>query len=122
MDGAHNPAAARCLRETLERCFPGKRLILVMGVFKDKDYRNIAAIMAPLAASVHTVTLPDASRSLPGQTLALVMREYCSENVPVQAEPSIDAAVRGCPAGSRRGRTSLLPLVRSLILARLPNL
>ena len=93
VDGAHNPAAARCLRETLERCFPGKRLILVMGVFKDKDYRNIAAIMAPLAASVHTVTLPDASRSLPGQTLALVMREYCSENVPVQAEPSIDAAV-----------------------------
>ena len=94
VDGAHNPAAARCLRETLERCFSGKRLILVMGVFKDKDYRNIAAIMAPLAASVHTVTLPDASRSLPGQTLALVMQEYCNENVPVQAEPSIDAAVR----------------------------
>ena len=42
IDGAHNPAAARCLAGTVHRCFTGKRLILIMGVFRDKEYEEIA--------------------------------------------------------------------------------
>ena len=64
----------------------------IVSDWKIQDGTFLLDIEVPVGTRC-TVTLPDASRSLPGQTLALVMREYCSENVPVQAEPSIDAAV-----------------------------
>ena len=93
IDGAHNPAAARCLAGTVRRCFPDKRLILIMGVFRDKEYEEIAKIMAPLAKSVHTVTLPDEVRSLSADVLADTMRRFCGRNVPVTASPGIMEAV-----------------------------
>lgn len=93
IDGAHNPAAARCLAGTVRRCFPDKRLILIMGVFRDKEYEEIAKIMAPLAKSVHTVTLPDEVRSLSADVLADTMRRFCGRNVPVTTSPGIMEAV-----------------------------
>ena len=53
IDGAHNPAAARCLAGTVRRCFPDKRLILIMGVFRDKEYEEIAKIMLHWPNPVH---------------------------------------------------------------------
>ncbi len=94
IDGAHNEDAARRLRESVENYFPGKRLIYIMGVFRDKEYEKIASIMGPLAKSVHTVSLPNEERTLPAGELARVMAQYCSSGVPVQAEESIPAAVR----------------------------
>ena len=38
IDGAHNEDAARKLRESVEMYFPGRRLLCIMGVFKDKEY------------------------------------------------------------------------------------
>ena len=111
IDGAHNEAAAKKLRESLEAYFPGRRFIYIMGVFKDKEYEKIAGIMAPLARSVHTVSLPDTARTLPAEELAGVMKRYCAAedpipaqncmgsaiqdtNVPVRAEASIEIAVK----------------------------
>jgi dihydrofolate synthase / folylpolyglutamate synthase len=37
VDGAHNPAGARVLAETLIKQFPGKRFTFILGVQKDKD-------------------------------------------------------------------------------------
>jgi dihydrofolate synthase/folylpolyglutamate synthase len=42
-DGAHNPAGARVLVETLAERFPGKKFTFIVGVQKDKD----AAAMLP---------------------------------------------------------------------------
>lgn len=94
IDGAHNEDAARRLRESAEAYFPGKRFIYIMGVFQDKEYEKIAAIMGPLAKSVHTVSLPDKNRTLPAPRLAKVMKENCPADVPVQTENSIPEAVR----------------------------
>src|SRR5699024_9278352 len=77
----------------VRRCFPDKRLILIMGVFRDKEYEEIAKIMAPLAKSVHTVTLPDEVRSLSADVLADTMRRFCDKEVPVTASPGIMEAV-----------------------------
>ena len=77
LDGAHNEAAAQRLRETVEDYFTGKKLIFIMGVFKDKEYDRIAEIMCPLAASVYTVQLPDKKRGLPPEELAETVRKYC---------------------------------------------
>ena len=45
VDGAHNEDAAQKLRMSMERYFPGRRLILILGVFKDKEYEKIASIL-----------------------------------------------------------------------------
>ena len=77
LDGAHNEDAARKLRESVEAYFPGRRLICIMGVFKDKEYDRIARIMGPLASMIYTVDLPDGKRGLPAEELAEVLKEYC---------------------------------------------
>ena len=93
IDGAHNEEAARRLRESLETYFPEKHFIYIMGVFRDKEYEKIAGIMAPLAKSVHTLALPDASRTLSAQELASVMERHCHGGIPVQAEKNLESAV-----------------------------
>lgn len=70
IDGAHNPAAALELKESLERYFPGKTLYFVMGMFKDKDYAQVIDLTAPLARHIITVETPGNSRAMPARELA----------------------------------------------------
>lgn len=93
VDGAHNEDAARRLRESIEAYFPGKRLIYIMGVFRDKEYEKIADILGPLASSIHTVDLPDADRTLPAHELAAVMQRHCMSGASIRSEESISEAV-----------------------------
>ena len=90
LDGAHNEEAALRLRESMECYFPGRRLIFIMGVFRDKEYEKIADIMCPLASSVHTVSLPDRKRTLTAEELAQTVRRRCPH---VRAEESVEKAV-----------------------------
>ena len=70
IDGAHNPAAALELKESLERYFPGKTLYFVMGMFKDKDYAQVIDLTAPLARHIITVVTPGNPRAMPARELA----------------------------------------------------
>ena len=70
IDGAHNPAAALELIESLERYFPGKTLYFVMGMFKDKDYAQVIDLTAPLARHIITVETPGNPRAMPARELA----------------------------------------------------
>jgi len=49
LDGAHNPAAARVLREALARDFSYSRCYLLLGIMKDKEIKEIVSILAPIA-------------------------------------------------------------------------
>jgi dihydrofolate synthase/folylpolyglutamate synthase len=49
LDGAHNPAGAMVLRESLKNGFQFDRLILLIGIMKDKDIPSILQTLAPLA-------------------------------------------------------------------------
>lgn len=69
IDGAHNPEAAWRLRDSLNLYFTKKRIIYIMGILADKDYRRIAEITAPLAERIYTVT-PENPRALSGKVLA----------------------------------------------------
>jgi len=40
LDGAHNPDGARALKESLEREFPFQRLIVLLGIMKDKTFHR----------------------------------------------------------------------------------
>lgn len=70
IDGAHNPAAALELKESLKRYFPGKTLYFVMGMFKDKDYAQVIDLTAPLARHIITVETPGNPRAMPARELA----------------------------------------------------
>lgn len=41
IDGAHNPAGAKRLRENLDRLFIDKEIVFLLGILKDKDIRSI---------------------------------------------------------------------------------
>ena len=54
-DGAHNPAAAECLKLHLQRCLSEqqeRRLILVVGMMQDKNLPAFLNMLAPLADAV----------------------------------------------------------------------
>ena len=73
-----------------------REIILIMGVFKDKEYEKIVQILCPLAERIYTVDLPNKDRTLPGETLAECIRDCRKEsddNMGVSAEKSIEDAV-----------------------------
>lgn len=75
---------------SIEHYFKEKRLIYIMGVFADKDYRSVIQKTAHFADQILTIQTPDNVRALPAEKLAETVREY---NPNVQAMPSIQAAV-----------------------------
>lgn len=75
LDGAHNPGAAEELRRSLELYFPGKKLYFVQGMFRDKDYRQVIALTAPLAEHIITVETPNNPRALPAEELCRAVAE-----------------------------------------------
>ena len=90
VDGAHNPDAARKLKDSIRNYFAGRRLIFINGVLRDKDYRRIAAETAPLAGQIFTIETPGNERALPASELAQVISEY---NPQVRACRSLEEAV-----------------------------
>ncbi len=68
LDGAHNPAGARALAESLAD-FRRQRLIMVLGVMCDKELSGMLASLLPLADLVIAVT-PALERAMPAAELA----------------------------------------------------
>lgn len=52
IDGAHNPAGARNLANVLKKEFDYGKLILILAIYKDKDYKGIVSELAPLAKEI----------------------------------------------------------------------
>jgi dihydrofolate synthase/folylpolyglutamate synthase len=68
LDGAHNPGAMRTLAGSLMEAFPGRRLILVLGIMGDKDIAKIMREIVPLADRV-IFTRPEYYRAATPETL-----------------------------------------------------
>ena len=60
IDGAHNPDAARRLRETLDKDYKDTEFIYILGVLADKDFTEVIRTMADRAKHIITVTPPNA--------------------------------------------------------------
>ncbi len=85
VDGAHNPAGARALRESIRALLSGRTCHGIMGVFADKDYRRMVEILAPCFASAAAITAPG-PRGLPAEQLAEVWREQGCRSVSVEED------------------------------------
>lgn len=67
LDGAHNAAAADRLGATLREHAAGRRLTLILGVLRDKNYDQMCQILAPLAVRVLCVPVNSERTSEPDQ-------------------------------------------------------
>lgn len=102
LDGAHNPDAARQLRKTIDEMFEGYRLIFIMGMFKDKDYREVVRTMAPLAVHIITVQTPDSDRALPAEDLKACINEESRNNPDMSYPDAVDVEALSIEDAVRR--------------------
>lgn len=70
LDGAHNPASALRLADSIRKYFKGRyrKLILVVGVLADKDFQAMIAALAPLADTL-VLTQAGYERAVPADEL-----------------------------------------------------
>jgi dihydrofolate synthase/folylpolyglutamate synthase len=104
IDGAHNPAAAAALAETLKEDYlhGNEKLTLVIGVMADKDVRGILGPLLPLAGEA-IFTAPEYGRAAAPEALAEYARDMGCANAGV-AVPVAQALLRAMA----RGRTVLV--------------
>jgi len=95
IDGGHNVQGAQVLAESLADVFANRRIVLLMSVLGDKDYRTMIDLLKPLANAWVCAT-PPSYRALPAADLAQAIREQgVEETVPVEAaEDFADALAR----------------------------
>jgi len=89
-DGAHNPAAARALRDFLE--LVTAPVTLVFGAMRDKGLKEMLEILTPLAANIVLTTFGNARAASLEMLSAAVPGGLPVENI-TQAD-SVDAAMR----------------------------
>jgi dihydrofolate synthase/folylpolyglutamate synthase len=75
LDGAHNPEAAKSLASAVKELFPGKKIITITGIMKDKD---IVGILKPLVEISETIILTKPNGERPASPESL---KECVENL-----------------------------------------
>lgn len=81
IDGAHNMASVNRLVETLEKLFPGERFVFVVGMMKDKDYKEMLERVSHLAKE-YLVISPDPYR---GFDVSIVVNDLVDAGYRAQA-------------------------------------
>jgi dihydrofolate synthase/folylpolyglutamate synthase len=77
VDGAHNPAGARALADSLKTYVPGERVTFVIGMSEDKDRAGILDALLPIARRV-IFAAADHPRSASPESLAALARRLSS--------------------------------------------
>lgn len=97
VDGGHNPQCAATVADNLNRYFPGKAPVLLMGVLEDKDRAGLCELVAPLAQAFVTIT-PPSPRALAAETLAQELSAYgkpayaAASSIPQGVERAVELA------------------------------
>jgi dihydrofolate synthase/folylpolyglutamate synthase len=76
LDGAHNPHGIRALEPELKRLKGDRRLVLLLGVMKDKRIKEMTSKIAPLADEIIVTQAPLDRACLP-ERLAEEVKAYC---------------------------------------------
>lgn len=89
-DGVHNPDGAKKLAAFLQKYFTNKKIIYIMGVLKDKEYKKMLRYLMPMAKEVY-VFKPKNERGLSAQILADTIKEVADVSVTIESD--VNAAV-----------------------------
>lgn len=95
-DGAHNPDGMVRFLESVNTYFKNSKKIGVMGVFADKDYAAMSALLRDVFDMIYTVT-PTSERGLPAEQLAEQLRN-CGNNASacISVKEAMERARRDC--------------------------
>jgi len=91
LDGAHNPAGMNMLVKTIREDFSDYRLILVLGVLKDKDVKTMASTIVPISDEVIVTKSGNPRAADPQMLMEMIKGSYVNKNVVV--EDSIPRAI-----------------------------
>lgn len=108
VDGAHNPHGTKVLRQALLDYFPGKKLVMVLGILKDKERQEMFSHLLPLASRV-LFTAPQYGRATDPETL---LQDAAAFAVPAITTASVPEAIDEALAGL--GAEELLLIAGSL--------
>jgi len=100
LDGAHNPSGIRIVRQALKEIFSYQRLILVLAIFADKDYKKMIQIIAPKADLIIT-TKAKSPRATPPQVIAKEAAQYIEQNKIIVTE-NIPQAINCALSNSKK--------------------
>ena len=89
-DGAHNPDGAKKLAAFLQKYFTNKKIIYIMGVLKDKEYKKMLRYLMPMAKEVYVFKTKN-ERGLSAQILADTIKEVADVSVTIESD--VNAAV-----------------------------
>lgn len=79
LDGAHNPNGVKVVRDALKEIFSYHRLILVLAIFADKDYKKMIQIIVPNADLI-IATKTENSRATSPRIIAKEAAQYIDQN------------------------------------------
>ncbi len=74
IDGAHNPDAARALIKGLNDYFPGRFVVLIVSIMRDKDADEIMRVFAKRADYIIALSINE--RSLPPEELVMIAQSH----------------------------------------------
>ena len=75
LDGAHSPTSAEALCKAIREVFCYQRLILVVGLMRDKDLQAIGEVLCPFTDEIITTQAFDNPRVTPAEEIAQVWSE-----------------------------------------------
>jgi len=93
LDGAHNVGGAETLATALQQYFPATKPTFVLGILRDKDWKHMCEILAPLAGRILLVPVHSERTAAPHG-----LAEAChrvNSSAPVDEFPSLAAALAG---------------------------
>ena len=93
-DGAHNPDACAALAKNITRYSGVKRVAFILGILRDKDYKTVCRITAPLAEHIYCIT-PPSPRALDADALLSAVLPYNSRASAHSARDAVTLAVKG---------------------------
>lgn len=88
-DGAHNPQGVEAAVESIALYFKNKKVCLVTGVLRDKDYGYIAKMLSSVADRAFTFT-PDSPRALKAGDYA---KTLCESGISAESCDSVASAL-----------------------------
>jgi dihydrofolate synthase / folylpolyglutamate synthase len=91
LDGAHNPAGMSMLVKTIREDFSDYRLVLVLGVLKDKDVKTMASTIVPISDEVIVTKSGNPRAADPQMLKKMITGSDVNKNVVV--EDSIPRAI-----------------------------
>jgi dihydrofolate synthase/folylpolyglutamate synthase len=86
IDGAHTPESMRLLKSTFRKLYPGISPLVLTGMLREKNWKEMVRILSPMAREVVCVS-PQGDRALDAEEMASHVREC---GVPVTVSDTIE--------------------------------